>query len=53
MVCRPDHRQLRPNGPYVLEGDPEQPDGLTWRRADLRLDRPGDGTGDARAGPAA
>ena len=53
MVCRPDHRQLRPNGPYVLEGDPEQPDGLTWRRADQRLDRPGDGTGDARAGPAA
>ena len=53
MVCRPDHRQLRPHGPYVLEGDPEQPDGLTWRRADQPLDRPGTGTSDARAGPAA
>jgi hypothetical protein len=33
----------------VLEGDPEQPDGLTWRR----IDEAGRGTGDARAGPAA
>jgi len=48
MVCKPDHRKLAPHGPYVLEGDPERPDGLTWRRADER-----DRTGDARAGPAA
>jgi hypothetical protein len=49
MVCKPDHKLLWPNGPYVLDGDPERPDGLIWRR----LDQPGDGVGDARAGPAA
>ncbi|MCJ7439468.1 MAG: HNH endonuclease, partial [Acidimicrobiia bacterium] len=49
MICKINHRQAVPHGPYVLEGDPEQPDGLTWRR----VDEPGQGTGDARAGPAA
>lgn len=49
MICKIDHRQAVPHGPYVLDGDPEQPDGLTWRR----IQEPGQGTGDARAGPAA
>ena len=49
MVCKPDHRRLAPHGPYVLEGDPEQPDGLVWRRRD---EPPATGTGDPRAGPA-
>jgi len=49
MVCKPDHRQLAPHGPYVLEGDAEEPDGLVWRHRD---DPPATGTGDARAGPA-
>jgi len=31
--------------PRILEGDPEQPDGLTWRR----VDEAGQGTGVARA----
>ena len=48
MICKVNHRQAVPHGPYVLEGDPEQPDGLTWRR----IDEAGQGTGDARAGPA-
>ena len=34
LVCRPDHKLLPPHGPYLLEGDPEQPDGLTWRHRD-------------------
>jgi hypothetical protein len=49
MICKVNHRQAVPQGPYVLEGDAEQADGLTWRR----VDEPGQGTGDARAGPAA
>ena len=49
MICKVNHRQAVPHGPYVLEGEPEQPDGLIWRR----VDEPGQGTGDARAGPAA
>jgi hypothetical protein len=49
MICKVNHRQAVPQGPYVLEGDAEQADGLTWRR----VDEPGQGTGGARAGPAA
>jgi len=47
LVCRPDHKLLPPHGRYVLEGDPEQPDGLIWRHRD----EPEGGAGDARAGP--
>ncbi len=49
LVCTTHHHHLVPHGPGVLDGDPERPDGLTLRR----VDQPGDGTGDARAGPAA
>ena len=49
MICTTDHKQAIPHGPWILHGDPEQPDGLTWRR----IDQPGEGDGDARAGPAA
>lgn len=49
LVCTTHHHRLVPHGRWVLEGDPELPDGLKMRR----IDRPGDGIGDARAGPAA
>jgi hypothetical protein len=46
LVCSTHHRRLIPHGPWVLDGDPEQPDGLAWHRLD-------DGDVEARAGPAA
>ena len=49
MICSYHHPQAVPHGPWVLGGDPEQPDGLTWRR----IDHPGHGDVAARAGPAA
>lgn len=49
MICPYHHRQAVPHGPWVLEGDPEQPDGLGWHR----IDRPDHGGVAARAGPAA
>jgi len=49
LVCTTHHHELVPHGRWVLDGDPEQPDGLTMRR----IDEPGTGTADARAGPAA
>ncbi len=53
MICKTHHHRAVPHGPYVLEGDPEQLDGLVWRRIDEPLDEPRDGTDEARAGPAA
>jgi hypothetical protein len=50
MICTPDHHDAIPHGPYILDGDPEQPDGLTWRRID-QIDQPSDRAGDARAAP--
>jgi hypothetical protein len=49
MICKVHHRRAVPHGPFVLEGDPERPDGLGWHR----IDEPGRGAGEARAGPAA
>lgn len=49
MLCPLHHAMAVPHGPWVLEGDPEQVDGLVWRR----IDRPGDTDIAARAGPAA
>ena len=49
MICPYHHPMAVPHGPWILEGDPEQPDGLVWRR----IDRPGHGDVAARAGPAA
>ncbi len=49
LICKVHHRRAVPHGPYILEGDPEQLDGLVWRR----IDEPRDGTDEARAGPAA
>jgi hypothetical protein len=49
MICKVHHRRAVPHGPFVLAGDPERPDGLAWRR----IDAPGRGAGEARAGPAA
>jgi hypothetical protein len=46
LVCSTHHHRLIPQGRWVLDGDPEQPDGLRWRRLD-------DGDIEARAGPAA
>jgi len=34
LVCRIDHRLLVPQGTHLIEGDPEQPDGLVWRHRD-------------------
>ncbi|MFO7592188.1 MAG: HNH endonuclease signature motif containing protein, partial [Acidimicrobiia bacterium] len=48
LVCTRHHRRAVPHGPWVLDGDPEQPDGLEWRRIDA-----GDGGVHARDGPAA
>lgn len=48
LVCKRHHRVAVPHGPWVLDGDPERPDGLTWRRIDE-----GDGGARARDGPAA
>ena len=53
MICKVHHRRAVPHGPYVLEGDPERLDGLVWRRIDEPLAEHRDGTGEARAGPAA
>jgi hypothetical protein len=55
MICTPEHQIAIPHGPWILDGDPEQPDGLTWHKTDQidQIDQPGDGTGDARAGPTA
>ncbi len=49
MICKVHHRRAVPHGPFVLEGDPERLDGLAWHR----IDEPGRGAGEARAGPAA
>jgi hypothetical protein len=49
MICPYHHPMAVPHGPWVLEGDPERSDGLTWRR----IDRSGHGDVAARAGPAA
>ncbi|MFO7590469.1 MAG: hypothetical protein R6X23_06165 [Acidimicrobiia bacterium] len=49
MLCPHHHALAVPHGPWVLDGDPEQVDGLTWRR----IDRPGATDIAARAGPAA
>lgn len=49
MICPYHHPIAVPHGPWVLDGDPEQPDGLVWHR----IDRPGHGDVAARAGPAA
>jgi hypothetical protein len=46
LVCSTHHRRLIPHGPWVLDGDPEQPDGLARHRLD-------DTDIEARAGPAA
>ena len=46
LVCSTHHHRLVPHGPWVLDGDPERPDGLHWHRLD-------DGDVEARAGPAA
>jgi len=46
LVCRTHHHRLIPHGPWVLDGDPEQPDGMCWHRID-------DTDIEARAGPAA
>ena len=37
LVCTTHHHRLVPHGPWVLEGDPERPDGLRWDR--LGVDR--------------
>ncbi len=47
LVCSTHHHRLIPHGPWVLDGDPEQPDGLHWHRLDDDTDI------EARAGPAA
>ena len=49
MLCLLHHALAVPHGPWVLEGDPEQVDGLVWRR----IDEPGHADIAARAGPAA
>ena len=49
LVCTRHHRIAVPHGPWILDGDPECADGLTWHR----IDRPAPGDADARAGPAA
>ena len=49
MICPYHHPMAVPHGPWVLEGDPEQSDGLVWHR----IDRPGHGDVAARAGLAA
>ncbi len=49
MICPYHHPQAVPHGPWVLDGDPEQPDGLAWHR----IDQPGHTDIAARAGPAA
>lgn len=49
MICPYHHAMAVPHGPWVLEGDPEQPDGLMWHR----IDQAGHGHVAARAGPAA
>lgn len=49
MICPYHHGIAVPHGPWVLGGDPERPDGLTWHR----LDQSGHGDIAARAGPAA
>ncbi|HEU5302295.1 MAG TPA: HNH endonuclease signature motif containing protein [Acidimicrobiia bacterium] len=48
LVCKRHHRRAVPHGPWVLDGDPEQLDGLEWRRIDQS-----DGGARARDGPAA
>ena len=47
LVCSTHHHRLIPHGPWVLDGDPERPDGLRWHRLDDDTDI------EARAGPAA
>ena len=49
LICKRHHRVAVPHGPWILDGDPEQPDGLAWHR----IDQPVPGSADARAGPAA
>ncbi|HUV11166.1 MAG TPA: HNH endonuclease signature motif containing protein [Acidimicrobiia bacterium] len=49
MLCPLHHALAVPHGPWVLEGDPEEVDGLAWRR----IDEPGHADIAARAGPAA
>jgi hypothetical protein len=44
LVCWRDHPMYEPHGPWRLEGDPEQPDGL-------RLVHRDEATAEARAGP--
>ncbi len=48
LICKRHHRIAVPHGPWILAGDPELPDGLTWRRIDAD-----DGGARARDGSAA